>query len=160
MGQSIVLALISAAIFYDSSGPTMKDMQNLAGALFFMCVATFMPGYMMTGLTFQTERPVFLREQANKMYDVLPYYCAKILADIPTFFIIPVIFTAITYYAVGLTKDSTQFFMFCLTAIMNTVTGVSLGYMISSVFTNAAMALAVAPIIAMPLMLVGGFFQN
>ena len=43
---------------------------------------------------------------------------------------------------------------------MNTVTGVSLGYMISSVFTNAAMALAVAPIIAMPLMLVGGFFQN
>ena len=42
--------------------------------------------------------------------------------------------------------------------MMNTITGISLGYMISASFPNAAMALAIAPIVAMPLMLVGGFF--
>ena len=37
-------------------------MQNILGAMFFMCMALFMPAYMMTNLTFQSERPVFLRE--------------------------------------------------------------------------------------------------
>ena len=78
--------------------------------MFFMTVATFMPGYMMTGITFQGERPVFLREQANKMYNVLPYYCAKILSDVPSFVVVPIVFTAITYFSIGLTKDTVQFF--------------------------------------------------
>ncbi len=94
------------------------------------------------------------------MYSVLPYYLAKILSDIPGFIIVPMAFTAITYFSIGLTRDTAQFFQFCLTSIMNTITGVSLGYMMSAIFTNAATALALAPIIAMPLMLVGGFFQN
>ena len=110
MGQSVILAIIAAMVFWQSSGTTIKDMQNLGGAMFFMCVATFMPPYMMTGLTFQIERPVFLREQANQMYGILPYYLAKIISDIPSFLIIPVVFTAITYFAIGLTKDTSQFF--------------------------------------------------
>ena len=106
MGQSVVLGLVAAMVFWQTSGPTLKDMQNLGGAMFFMCVATFMPSYMMTGLTFQIERPVFLREQANQMYGVVPYYLAKIVSDIPSFLIIPVVFTSITYFSIGLTKDT------------------------------------------------------
>ena len=34
-------------------------------------------------LTFQLERPIFLREQANQLYSVTPYYLAKILIDMP-----------------------------------------------------------------------------
>ena len=44
---------------------------------------------------------LILREQANKMYDVLPYYFAKTIAEIPVFTIIPVIFTLVTYFMVG-----------------------------------------------------------
>lgn len=32
---------------------------------------------------FQNERPVFLREQANKMYDVGIYFNAKTLTELP-----------------------------------------------------------------------------
>lgn len=62
MGQLVFMALIATAVFWQASGPTLKDMQNLVGSMFFMTMATFMPSYMMTTVTFQTERPVFLRE--------------------------------------------------------------------------------------------------
>ena len=64
-GQIIFMGLISIAVFWQSNGTSRKDIQNLVGAMFFGTMAMFMPAYMMTNLTFQTERPVFLREQAN-----------------------------------------------------------------------------------------------
>ena len=69
--------------------------------MFFTCVVTFMSPYMMTTMTFQGERPVFLREQANQMYDVVPYFLAKTIADLPAFIIVPFVFNAITYFAIG-----------------------------------------------------------
>ena len=160
MGQSIVLAVLSAAIFWQSNENNRKALQNLGGAMFFTSMATFMPGYMMTGLTFQVERPVFLREQANKMYNVYTYYGAKVLADVPGFIIAPTFFILITFFAVGYTKSVEQFFQFVLVAILNTMSGVSFGYCISTGVTNPTAAMQLAPILAMPLMLVGGLYVN
>ena len=95
----------------------------------------------MTIVTFQTERPVFLREQANKMYDVVPYYFAKTIAEIPVFTIIPLIFTSITYYMVGYNDLTEQFFKFVLTYIGNMFCAISLGYFISSSFSHPDIAL-------------------
>ena len=128
--------------------------------MFFMGIATFMPPYMMTNLTFQVERPVFLREQANKMYDVLPYYMAKLLSDVPGFLIVPTIYTLIVYWAVGYTRSVEQFFSFALMSILNTLCALSLGYFISSSIPSPVAALQLAPIIAMPLILVGGMYIN
>ena len=43
---------------------------------------------------------------------------------------------------------------------MNTLCAVSLGYMISSAIKDGATAMFLAPVIAMPLMLVGGLYAN
>lgn len=128
--------------------------------MFFMCVATFMAPYMMTTNVFQGERPVFLREQANQMYDVIPYYSAKMVSDIPGFVIVPLIFTAITYWLIGFQNDIEQFFMFVLSLGMNTLAAISLGYFMSSAIRDETTALILSPIMAMPLMLVGGFYSN
>ena len=133
---------------------------NMVGAIFFMAVSQFMGSYMQTTQSFQHERPVFLREYANKMYTVFPYYAAKVLADIPTFIIVPFIYTVLTYYTIGFTISSELFFGFFLTIVLDTIAAVSLGYLISSAFSNEGTALTIAPIIVMPLMLVGGFFSN
>mmetsp|Transcript_42615 Transcript_42615/g.56252 ORF Transcript_42615/g.56252 Transcript_42615/m.56252 type:complete len:110 (-) Transcript_42615:406-735(-) len=109
--------------------------------MFFMAMATFMPAYMMTGLTFQTERPVFLREQANKMYGVLPYYLAKILSDLPSFIVPPTLFTIITFFGIGFTRSTEQFFIFLLNASMSVMAGVSFGYLISSTVKNQVAAM-------------------
>lgn len=47
---------------------------ELYGGLFFVGTNVFMGNLMNTILVFQRERPVFLREQANKMYSVGPYF--------------------------------------------------------------------------------------
>lgn len=58
---------------------------------------------MQTILTFQNERPVFLREQANHMYSVSSYYFAKILVETPIFSIVPMLFAVIFYFKTGFT---------------------------------------------------------
>jgi ABC-type multidrug transport system permease subunit len=133
---------------------------NLVGAIFFMAVSMFMGSYMMTTQSFQNERPVFLREYANKMYTVLPYYLAKVLADIPAYVIVPFIYTTICYFTIGFTISTEIYFGFLITMILDTISAVSLGYFISSAFSDGATALTIAPILVMPLMLVGGFFSN
>jgi len=136
VGQTLFMALISTAVFYQSNGPTRKDMQDMIGAMFFMSMALFMPPYMMTGLTFQTERPVFLREQANKMYCVTAYFCAKILSELPSFVVPPAFYILITYFSIGFTESYEEFFKFLLNAVMTAMGGISFGYLISSTFKD------------------------
>jgi hypothetical protein len=61
-----------------------------------------MMNMMGTILTFQQERPVFLREQANKMYTVGAYYLGKIAAETPILCFTPMLFTVIIYFKIGL----------------------------------------------------------
>ena len=49
---------------------------------------------------------------------------------------------------------------FGLTLCLNTLGGTSYGYFISSAVTDGTTALMLSPVLAMPLMLVGGFFAN
>ena len=44
---------------------------------------------------------MFLREYANKMYTVFPYYIGKLLGDIPGFVVGPLIVLIWTYFAIG-----------------------------------------------------------
>lgn len=62
-----------------------------------------MMNLMGTILTFQNERPVFLREQANKMYTVAAYYLAKIVIETPVLALTPMLFSVIVYFKIGLT---------------------------------------------------------
>jgi hypothetical protein len=60
---------------------------GLAGFIFHSAINTVMTHLMGNLLAFQDERPVFLREQANKMYHVFPYYAAKMILEIPVLII-------------------------------------------------------------------------
>ena len=75
------------------------------------------------------------------MYDVVPYYFAKTIAEIPVFTIIPMIFCAITYFLVGYNDITEQFFKFYLTYALNTLCAISLGYFVSSAFSSPTIAL-------------------
>ncbi len=65
-------------------------------------------------LIFPDERPVFLREVNNNMYSVSPYFCAKVLSELPAAIITPTVFGCIVYYAIGLsTVYMYKFPLFC-----------------------------------------------
>ena len=101
--QHTFLGLLSLAIFWDLSGNTYVELMGLAGTLFFFTMFETVSAFMGVVLTFQDERPVFLREQAKKMYGVLPYYLTKTLLEVPVFLICPMIISIITYFGVGTT---------------------------------------------------------
>ena len=65
-------------------------------------------------LIFPDERPVFLREVNNNMYSVSAYFFGKVISEIPTSILTPVIFGAIVYFAIGLsTVNDYTFPVFC-----------------------------------------------
>jgi hypothetical protein len=72
------------------------------GCLFFQAVNMFMGNMFNAILVFQAERPVFLREQANKMYSVFPYFMAKTLMDTPILLFTPFLATIICYFGTGM----------------------------------------------------------
>jgi ATP-binding cassette, subfamily G (WHITE), eye pigment precursor transporter len=76
---------------------------GLAGCLFFMAVNLVFANMMGTILTFQDERPVFLREYTNRMYSVPAYYMAKVLLETPMMCFTPMLNAIIVYFGIGLT---------------------------------------------------------
>jgi hypothetical protein len=77
------MALLCLALFWNLSGKSYVQQMSLAGFLFFTVINQTMMNLMGVLLIFQEERPVFLREQANQMYRVTPYYLSKIIAEFP-----------------------------------------------------------------------------
>ncbi len=109
-------------------------------------------------LIFPDERPVFLREVNNNMYQTTPYFWAKIVSEIPFSIIIPSVFGCICYYAVGLTAPAANFFTYLLILILiyNSFSGYSL--IISASFSNKQLAVTLTPVLIVPFMLFAGFF--
>jgi hypothetical protein len=76
---------------------------------------------------FCAEMPVFLREHFNGMYRVDVYFLCKTLAEVPVFAAIPIIFTCITYYLVGLNPSVQRFFVANIIIMLVANVAVSLG---------------------------------
>jgi hypothetical protein len=71
--------------------------------------------------------PVFLREHHNGMYRVDVYFLCKTLAELPIFAVLPVIFTCIAYYLVGLNPNVLHFLMANVVLILVANVAVSFG---------------------------------
>ena len=133
---------------------------NLVGALFFVTMFTTMNNFLFTVLTFQNERPVFLREQANKMYKVPPYYGAKIMLETPLLALLPMLTSIIVYFKIGTTIEPSLFFYFYCVLLLVAFCGASFGYLLSSIFSSAETAVQLSTVIMMPIILFGGFYSN
>lgn len=135
-------------------------MQSTAGLFFFVNLNQFMLAYMSTLTIFNGERVVIVREQANQMYDIIPYYFARTIVETPLFVIGPLIFSAILYFLVGLEMSAEHFFKFTLVMVLQIQCALSYSYFLSAMIANGTTALMIGPIVIFPFMLLGGFFTN
>jgi hypothetical protein len=76
---------------------------------------------------FCAEMPVFLREHHNGMYRVDVYFLCKTLAEMPVFAALPVIFTCVAYYLVGLNPNVLRFLVANIVVILVANVAVSFG---------------------------------
>lgn len=141
VGQTIFLGLLMAALFWgvgdyfnEDGVATQVAVFDLVGSIFFVCVNQTMMNMMGTVTIFCNERPVFLREQANAMYGVVPYYMTKTLVEMPIMIITPLILSAIIYPSMDLAGDVEKFFGFFFLLFLLVLTATSFGYMFASIF--------------------------
>lgn len=95
------------------------------------------------------------------MYSVSPYFCAKVLSELPAAIITPVVFGCIVYYAVGLsTVFMWKFAVFLGILIQLYIAAGSYALIISCIFSDKQLAVTLTPVLIIPFMLFAGFFVN
>ncbi|VEN52172.1 unnamed protein product [Callosobruchus maculatus] len=157
--QTLVISLIVGAIYY---GQVLDEngVMNINGALFlFLTNMTFQNVFAVIHV-FSSELPVFLRENKNGMYRTDVYFLSKVIAETPLFIVLPVLFTSICYYMIGLNPSWVRFFIACgiVTLVANVST--SFGYMVSCLSGKTSLALSLGSPLIIPFLLFGGFFLN
>lgn len=60
----------------------------------------------------------------------------------------------------GLRLDVSAFFFFLVTMIVMSVTGVSVGYLVGTLFKDANTAMSMMPAFVFPFMILSGFYKN
>lgn len=148
--QTIFTALLCLALFRGHEGNTFGVQMSLIGSCFFICTDIAMENVMNTVLAFQSERSVFLREQANHMYGVTSYYCARILLDTPIQTLLPLIFSLIIYFKMGLTITVFQFFHFYLALLLLAMSCSGVGYTLSTMLNTEEIVVPMSTLVMMP----------
>ena len=106
-------------------------------------------------VAFQAERVVFIREHSTGSYSTLTYYLAKVVADVPFLTVVPVIQGTISYWMVGYQAEADKYFIFLAGCITVTIVAHALGLAISAGAPDMNVSMAMAPMIFIPLMLLG-----
>jgi hypothetical protein len=91
--QMAFISFLSISLFWKMPRNTLGELFNYMGFVFFTCMLQLGTAALGNVLMFIDERPLFLREQANKLYDVLPYCLAKDLVELPIMVVISLIFS-------------------------------------------------------------------
>ena len=139
VGQIVVLGILMDILFWDKRGYDKGNVNDKNGAYFFICNSQLMLSIQSVLLTcillitvVPLERGLFLREQANRMYGVLPYYLTKSFVEVPFQLAMPLLFSLIVFWAVGFRNTATMYFLFLAGLLLLVFFGNSLGVLMSS----------------------------
>jgi len=109
--------------------------------------------------TFPAERAVFLREAQDRWYSPAAFYLSKVVIDTVMQALFPVLVTAIGYPLIGLnTGKAERIVYFYLIIALCANCGAAMGFAVSAAVSNVSTALAIAPGMIMPQMLLSGIF--
>ncbi|KAJ8914462.1 hypothetical protein NQ315_011403 [Exocentrus adspersus] len=157
--QTIMIALVLVAIYYGQE-LNQEGVMNINGVLFmFLTNMTFQNIFAVTHV-FCSELPVFLREHGNGMYRTDVYFLTKTMAEMPIFIFIPILFTCVCYYLIGLNPEWNRFLTSCGIVTLIANISISFGYLVSCLSGSISMAMSIGPPLIIPFMLFGGFFLN
>lgn len=157
--ECIVLAILLMIVYWGQH-MDQKGVMNIKGIFFLMITNMTLQSTMAIICTFSNEIPVFQKEYAAGLYRIETYFLAKTLAELPVFIMIPIIFTSIVYFSVGLRHNTGAFFVCLSVMILIVNVGCSFGYAVSCLSSNTMIALAILSPIYIPIILFGGHFLH
>ena len=129
-----------------------------AGFLFFFSLNNLLSILFDSILVFPQERVVFLRDYSNQLYRVSSYYLSKNIVETPLVLVNAVLFGVFIYHATGLRTDGVEyFFKFLLITLILGYMSHSLGYCMSTSFSDLESATIVTQFTVVPFLLFSGF---
>lgn len=159
--QSIFIGLILGLVYMDQSQYSPDaQIRNKSGVLFFIAVNQYFASANQVLAIFYEEKTVFYREYIAGYYRLSAYYWTKILCELPYGIIFPYLMVIIAYYMIGLNPAFSAYLLAGLFAVLAGMCGTATGIFIASSFESIKTALAVLPIVILPLLLFSGLFAS
>lgn len=154
--QVILMALVTGTLYISVRGKDNVDDGNLImGALFFSMIYMLMAGSSeMHHLS--VRLPVFFRQREMRMYPGSAFALPSFLWRVPYCMVDALLWSLISYFAIGLDPSAGRFFMFVFLMFLTAVWSTSLHQAISAAI-DEAMAQAFSMLILMVLLVSGGY---
>lgn len=157
---TIIMACIVCGSFHTIDG-TANGTATRNGCLFFILIANAFFTVQSFILVFPDERPVFLREINNGMYDASSYFLAKVTSELPMNFILPTIFCIIVYWSCSLnTTHAYNFFLFWIFIFLTNLATSAYALCMGVCVSDKQLAVGFTPILLIPMALFTGFLVN
>lgn len=138
---------------------TQSSIQPFTNAIFFgsafmsfMAVA-YVPAFL-------EDRATFIKERANGLYGATAFMIANFLIGLPYLFLISLIFSIIAYFLTNFRSGGAAFFTWVMWLFLDLLAGESLVVLMSSLFPNFVIALALTAFANGLWMSVGGFLVS
>lgn len=160
--QVFIVACFMVPVFWQIAATfeTPVDVQNVTGAIYFTCVLQMYTNFLPTVIVFQSEKPIYVRERATDLYKIWVYATTKMLAEMPISTFVPLMLCLIIYWAIGFQDVFSTFMLYYVMLFLMVQAATALGYFLSSAFNHETTAVALSPLINLPLSLLGGFMIN
>jgi len=152
-------ALVFGSIFWKLKMDP-ASMQNRFGLLQVSTINAAMAALMKTLTAFTKEKTIVTRERANNSYGILPFFAAKIFAELPISSLFPLAFGCVVYPMTRLQPTVPKFMKFSYAIIMESFCASAMGLAISSVAPSTEAALAMGPGIMVLFIVFGGYYVN
>uniref|UniRef100_A0A1I8BF51 ABC2_membrane domain-containing protein n=1 Tax=Meloidogyne hapla TaxID=6305 RepID=A0A1I8BF51_MELHA len=101
-----------------------------------------------------------MREHLSSLYRVDTYFIAKNIAELFQYIIYPLLFSSIVYWMSGFVHNALAYASFVASCVCVTNVAISLSYAAACIFGTTDLALAMLPVVVIPLLAFGGFYIN
>ncbi|KAL4955224.1 P-loop containing nucleoside triphosphate hydrolase protein [Aspergillus filifer] len=109
---------------------------------------------------FLEDRATFTKERANGLYGSLPFLISNFIIGLPFLFLISTLTSLITYFLSNFRPTATAFFTWVMWLFLDLVAAESLVVLVTSIFPNFVIALALVAFANGLWMCVGGFLVS
>ena len=141
MVQQVSLGLIYGGIY--SLNQSQSSIQDRVGLLSLIAIGAANMGMAGTIRSFPKEKAIVSTEIGSSLYQTLPYFLAKAIAEIPMIGVLNTVFGSIVYQLANLQRG--RFRTFLSLASLHSIAAEAVGLLIGSISPSSDVALALFP---------------
>ncbi|KAG5189322.1 P-loop containing nucleoside triphosphate hydrolase protein [Tribonema minus] len=156
--QMLIMAILIGFAFFQI-GTDQMSVQLRKPVLFFCVINQGLFSALAVINSFPGKRMLALRERAAGTYKTSTYFTAKMLAETALQVILPIIFSCIVYWTVGLQPVASKFFIFTGFMILCSLSATSLALLISAFARTTDLSVTMLPSMLETFRLFGAFYM-